>query len=272
MKEQRVSREVKVGIFVSVGILALLVSILLFGGSGLILTPTYHLKMELSEVQGLGSGSVVSLAGLKIGNISKIELNHKTNKMDVIMVINRSFEKRITKGAIASLKTQGALGDRYVYIEPHPLDGEPLKDGDYIQTLQTPDLFELISSKGAEFSNVLEVIKEVHRFVRNINANDRSAIMMENLAHASKNLNGFLIEGRQALKDIHSIVGDPATKASFVHLSNVMRKIDRGEGTLGALINDPSLHNRLMSVMGENPRNKYMKSLLRQSIQTNDTK
>jgi hypothetical protein len=36
------------------------------------------------------------------------------------------------------------------------------------------------------------------------------------------------------------------------------------------LINNPALHDRLMALIGENPRNKYMKSLLRQSIQTED--
>jgi phospholipid/cholesterol/gamma-HCH transport system substrate-binding protein len=252
------------------GVLALLTSIVLFSGNGLLFVATYHLKIEMKDVQGLGVGSVVSLAGLRIGNVSRVDVDPETNKMRVTLTLERKYQTRITRGAAASLKTQGALGDRYVYIEPHPQIGEVLHEGDTLTTSETPDLFELISSKGAEFSNILEVIKEVHRFVHNLNDNDRSAIFMENMALASKNLNGFLVEGRAALKDIHALASDGSIKDSTTRLSSILRKIDRGDGTLGELINNPALHDRLMALIGENPRNKYMKSLLRQSIQTED--
>jgi phospholipid/cholesterol/gamma-HCH transport system substrate-binding protein len=270
MKQSRLSRESKVGIFVALGVSALLASILLFSGNGMFFVPTYHLKIEMKDVQGLGVGSIVTLAGLRIGNVSRIDIDSETNKMQVILLIEKRYQSRITRGAAASLKTQGALGDRYVYVEPHPQVGEILHEGEMIPTSESPDLLEWITTKGAEFSNILDVIKEVHRFVHNLNENDRSAIFMENLVEASKNLNGFLIEGRGALKDFHGLVADGSIKESTSRLSSIMRKIDRGEGTLGELINDPALHDRLMALIGENPRNKYMKSLLRQSIQTED--
>ena len=49
-----------------------------------------------------------------------------------------------------------------------------------------------------------------------------------------------------------------------------MAALDNGQGTLGALINDPSLHNRISAFMGEAPRNRFLKPLIRESIQTNE--
>jgi phospholipid/cholesterol/gamma-HCH transport system substrate-binding protein len=46
-----------------------------------------------------------------------------------------------------------------------------------------------------------------------------------------------------------------------------MGKLDRGEGTLGALINDPSVHNQLKAMLGGSPRKNHVKSLLRTSIE-----
>jgi phospholipid/cholesterol/gamma-HCH transport system substrate-binding protein len=186
------------------------------------------------------------------------------------MVVDRKYQTQITEGAVASLKTQGALGDRYVYIEAHPAIGSTLKDGDTLKTADSPDLFEMISSKGAQFDNILDLIKDVQRLVHTFNEHDRMTVLMENMTQASQNLNGFLAEGRATLKDFHQLTADSNTKEALVHFNSIMKKIDHGDGTLGALINDPSLHDRLLALVGENPRNKYMKSLLRQSIQAED--
>ena len=262
--------DLKVGLFVSFGLITVLMSIVLFGGDRLLLTPTYHLQMELKDVQGLAKGSIVTMAGLRVGNVRKLEFNPQKNKMTVVMSIEKEYQPQITTEARASLKTQGALGDRYVYIEPRASKGEILADGATLTVQESGDLFDTLSARGAEFANILDVIKEVRQFVRNLNDNDRSAKFMENLALASQNMNALLIETRAAMKDVRGTENDPRLREAMIHLSNVMKKIDRGQGTLGALINDSALHDRLMGFLGENPRNKYMRSLLRQSIQDED--
>lgn len=266
MKETLLRKEAKVGLFVVIGVTALLISILLFGGDRMFLTPSYRLRLQLKDVQGLGPGSVVSLAGLRIGNVKRVELNPESGKLEVILRIEKQYQERITTDATATLKTQGALGDRYVYVTPHVGSGQPLPDGAVLPTAESADLFEMITAKGAEFGNVIEVIKEVRQFVHNLNEHERSAVFMENMVTMSHNLNGLMIEGRAMMKDLRGSDNDSRVKEASMHLANILRKIDRGEGTLGALINDPSLHDRLMGMLGENPRNRYMKSLLRQSI------
>jgi hypothetical protein len=55
-------------------------------------------------------------------------------------------------------------------------------------------------------------------------------------------------------------------------LSSVMKKVDKGQGTLGALVNDPSFYNRMMGFVGDSPRNKFLKPIIRDSIQTSEQK
>src|SRR5665213_3697663 len=129
---------------------------------------------------------------------------------------------------------------------------------------KTPDFLDIIASKGAEMGEIVEVIKEVHLLFANINRDGRSAKLMNNLVDSSEQLGKFLTEGRETFKSMRTDMLQP--------MSNVMKKIDNSQGTLGLLINDPSLHNRLSNMLGEAPRNKFLKPLIRDSIQTNEQK
>ncbi len=59
---------------------------------------------------------------------------------------------------------------------------------------------------------------------------------------------------------------------TLVPMSSVMKKVDKGQGTLGALVNDPSFYNRMMGFVGDSPRNKFLKPIIRDSIQTSEQK
>jgi phospholipid/cholesterol/gamma-HCH transport system substrate-binding protein len=78
-------------------------------------------------------------------------------------------------------------------------------------------------------------------------------------------------ESKLLVKDIRKD-GDTAKdlSQSVRSLASVLNKIDNGNGSLGALINDPTLHNRLTKFLGGEPRQQYLKSLIRKSIQHTD--
>ena len=59
-------------------------------------------------------------------------------------------------------------------------------------------------------------------------------------------------------------------QSSMVKFDNVMTKLDRGDGTLGALINDPAIHQQLKTMLGVSDRKNNMKTLLRGSIEKNE--
>lgn len=252
--ESNTLQEMKVGIFVAIGTIALAISIIMFGGDSLFFTRTYNLRAVLKDVQGLAPGSIVSLSGLTVGNVKKIQFEPKTSALEVEMDIEYRHRDRITTDAVASVRTQGALGDRYIYIEPNAMQGEVLKDGDLLKTSEKGDLFDVINEKGSELTRVLEIVKEFHILMKNINHNNRSGQLMDSMIGAA--------EGMQKMSN--------DTRQTVTKLNSILAKIDRGDGTLGALINDPSLHNRLMSMFGESPRNQFLKPLIRQSIQTSE--
>ncbi len=260
--ETNLAHELKVGLFTLIGIVLLCVSVILLGGDKLLFSHTYALKIRMPQVQGLARGSVVSLSGVPIGNVDKITFAEGTNEVEVVIGIERNVQSKITQGSMVTVKTQGALGDKYVYIEPGPLTATPLQEGTILPMDKVPDFLDILASKGAELGEVVEVIKEVRILFQNINKDSRSSKLMANLVEDTDLLGKFLSEGRETFKLVR---GETLTP-----LASVMKKLDKGQGTLGALINDPSLHSRLMGMLGEAPRNKFLKPLIRDSIQTNE--
>jgi|GEM_PF-1508785 len=261
--ESSYTKEIKVGIFALIGVVLFCLSIILLGGNR-VFTSSYVLKVRLPQVQGLAVGSVVSLTGVQIGNIKAIDFVPGSTDVEVTLSVNESMRHRITEGSKASVKTQGALGDKYIYVEPGPAEAKPLADNGVIETDRTPDFLDLIASKGAEMGEIVNVIKEVRILFENINKDGKSAKLISNLVVASDEFGQTMKEARETFRIMRT--------ETFAPMASIMKKVDRGDGTLGALVNDPSLHNRISNFFGEQPRNKFLKPMIRDSIQTNEKK
>jgi phospholipid/cholesterol/gamma-HCH transport system substrate-binding protein len=262
--ETSLRHEVKVGIFALAGVILFCLSIIMLGGNKSFFTRTIDLKVRLSQVQGLAKGSVVTLQGVQVGNVDKIDFLDKSTDVQVTLKLQAAVQDRLTEGSKASVKTQGALGDKYIYIEPGPPQNPQLKDGGMLDTDRTPDLLDMIAGKGAQLGEVVNVIKEVRVMFENINKDGRSAKLMTNLVESSEQFGKAMAEMRETMRVMRTETIQP--------LASVVKKIDSGQGTLGALINDPALHNKISSFFGDQPRNKFLKPLIRDSIQTSEGK
>jgi phospholipid/cholesterol/gamma-HCH transport system substrate-binding protein len=262
--ESNLNHQIKVGIFTLTGIILFCLSVILLGGDKMFFTTMYKLKVHLPQVQGLARGSVVTLSGLQVGNVDKVRFLENSTEVEVVMKIETGAQARITEGSMAVVKTQGALGDKYIYISPGPIGGKPLADGALLETDKTPDFLDVIASKGAEMGEIVEVIKEVRQMFHNINAENRSARLMNNLVDATSEIKSAMAEARDTFRIMRTETIQP--------LSSVLKKVDDGQGTLGALVNDPGLHERIQRFFGEVPRNRFLKPLIRESIQAHEDK
>ena len=113
--ESTTSHQLKVGIFLAGALIITLVSIFFLGGDSFFKEKAV-LHAHFDQVQGLAPGSTVTLSGIPIGNVDEIKFLPNENKLDVVMEIDAEFLPRITGDSVVEIKTQGALGDKYIYI------------------------------------------------------------------------------------------------------------------------------------------------------------
>ncbi len=258
--------EVKVGIAVGAALLLFIVTVVLLGGNKSMFSSTYILKVPFDHVDGLNPGSLVRVNGYQVGSVHDIQFSAEDQKIIVYVKILKKFQSRITKDSEASLRTQGALGDKYVAIETLTFNGEPLKDGDSVRVEESPDIFTTISQRSGDLGKIFDILKDFREFSKTLNKDGRSDHIMENLTSASKHMDQAMVQFELAIKDLR---GDDQKNLKKIsnHIESILEKIDNGNGTLGELINDPTIHDKIKEILGGSKRNDYMKSLIQKTIQ-----
>jgi len=137
------SVEMVVGIFVLVGLICVAYLTIKLGKMEWLGENHYLLSARFDSVSGLRAGAGVELAGVEIGQVDAISLDIKTMQALVQLKIQKGVP--ISDDVIASVKTAGLIGDKYINITPGGSD-EMLKPGDtIIETESALDIEELVS-------------------------------------------------------------------------------------------------------------------------------
>ena len=111
---RRSTLELGVGIFVLIGLLALGWMSVKLGRVDFLGSKGYVVNAEFPTVGGLKVGSTIEIAGVEVGRVDRIQL--KDYQAQVVMVIQPQV--KLQEDAIASIKTKGLIGERYVRISP----------------------------------------------------------------------------------------------------------------------------------------------------------
>lgn len=140
---KRSSLEVVVGVFMVLGFLAVGYLTVKLGKMELLGGDTYAVRARFQNVTGLKTGASVEIAGVPIGRVSGIEVDLETFAVLVTMKIRKGVV--LTDDTIASIKTQGLIGDRYVKISPGGSDTTLAPGETLLETESAIDFEELIS-------------------------------------------------------------------------------------------------------------------------------
>ncbi len=135
--------EIIVGMFVFVGIASMFYMALKLGEVGGLGTEGYHLTAAFDDVGGVRAGADVMIAGVVVGRVDDVHLNERDQAL-VSMRIHD--EVKITSDAIASIRTKGIIGDRFVRIGQGG-DDVILKDGEEVMETESAISLENLVSK-----------------------------------------------------------------------------------------------------------------------------
>ncbi len=212
------TREQRIGLFFVVGLVLLFVAIELTLGVG-IFKHRYTLYATFRDVQGLDAGADVRLAGIKAGRVEgmRIEEGH----VRVAMAIDRSLD--VKKDSVARLDFRALSGERFVSLSLGTPTAKRAEAGDTLDG-ETPASFSDV------FDQLSSVAQNVNQLVSSLNAN--SERLLSNLAD-------LVEENRTALGEVSQ------------NFASITGKLDRGTGTLGLLLNDPTLYDRASAALGD---------------------
>jgi phospholipid/cholesterol/gamma-HCH transport system substrate-binding protein len=131
------------GIFVILGIAAFTYMSVTIAGARFGDTPGYTLQARFNNISGLQNGAIVEAAGVRVGTVTSIDFDPDSYEAIVSMRINEGVP--VQEDAIASIRTQGIIGEKFVKLTPGGFE-ELLGEGSEIfETESAVSLEELVS-------------------------------------------------------------------------------------------------------------------------------
>lgn len=216
----------RVGLFFLLGVALTWVTFETLSGGKILKDDGYRLIAGFETLKELKVGDEVRMAGVKIGDVAHTRLAGR--RAEAVLRIASSV--KIKSDAHASIIMAGLIGSNYIGIDLGSANAPDLPPGAEIQTRSTPDLNSVMTQIG-EMGKKLEAA-------------------LGNLGGA---LSGDGQGGPGLLQKVDLLVTENRENLSkaTANLQEITAKVNRGEGTLGRMINDPSLHDDLVASIAE---------------------
>jgi len=135
--------EISVGVFVLVGLAAVVYLTLRIGGGRVSAGDTYALTARFTNASGLKAGSSVRVAGVTVGDVSSVTL--KYDDMVALVTFRVPNALKLDDDTVAAIKSSGLIGEKFISLKPGA-SGTPLKSGSTIvDTESSVDLEDIIA-------------------------------------------------------------------------------------------------------------------------------
>ena len=158
----------KLGMFVIMGLVLFVTTIYFVGKQKNLFGSTFELYSKFNSVNGLEVGNNVRLSGINIGTVEEIEFLNDT--MVVIkLVIKDEVRKYIKKDAIASINSDGLMGDKVLTISSGQNATEIVENNSYITSKRSIEMDDLMVSVKKSVDNAGVITAELAQFSSSMN-------------------------------------------------------------------------------------------------------
>ena len=228
------NKNIKLGIFVLAGTVFLIVAMYFIGAKQSLFSSTIRVRAVFHTVDGLMPGNNVRFAGIDVGTVEKVEIQSDSSVL-VSMLIEEGSITYIYKNAIASIGSDGLMGNKLVNINSAHLKSDCVQDGDVLVSIQPVETEGMMRTLGRTNDDVSTIARNLRIITDRINnSNTLWTLLMD--PTISDNLKSALVSIRLTGERTALITGD---------LSNIIASVKNGKGTLGALITDTVMSNQL---------------------------
>jgi len=284
--EKSTNQKIQLGIFVILGLAIFVAAIYFIGNKQNMFGKTTHLTAVFNNVNGLQVGNSVRYSGINVGTVREITMLNDT-MIRVTMVIEDKIIPHIKKNAIATITSDGLVGNMIINIIPGKGEGLPVQSGDEINTysrIRTDDILETlnVTNENAALltADLLKITKEITQGKGTVGLLINDTLMAKDLketmhylkitgkgtATSVQNLNKLIA----SLEDRNNVVGvlkDTAVASNIkeivlsldrsskemekviTNLNETITNIKEGKGALNYLSNDPKLVKQIDSTM-----------------------
>jgi phospholipid/cholesterol/gamma-HCH transport system substrate-binding protein len=196
--------QLKVGLFVFIGLTLLGVLLIQFSKSTSIFRGTYVLHLHADNVGGIKPRAQVLLAGVQVGTVTDIRLAPDSKSVTMDLMIYKDF--KIYHDAFFVIEQAGFLGDQFVAIHPTENRDPVLTNDEEVPCTSPFNLLEVARSAAGFIQQIDGTAKKLDVSVSALQAEVLNAHTLSSFGVAMTNMQNFSAQALAAVQDIHAMV------------------------------------------------------------------
>lgn len=284
--EKTTSQKIRLGLFVIIGLLIFILAVYFIGDKQKMFGKTNHLEAVFNNVNGLQLGNNVRYSGISVGTVRGIEMiNDTTIRVD--MIIDKTIFTHIKKNAIATIGSDGLVGNMIINIIPGIGEEASVQPGDEIRSrnrVSTDDIFNTLSKTNKNAAtltaNLLKITDKMMDGKGTMGSLINDTLMARDLKETMRYLKltgkgasetvlklNQLIESLDSKDNVIGVIKDSAVAhkiknmvtnldqssvgidKAITNLNATIKNIKDGKGAINYLSNDPKLVRNIDSTM-----------------------
>ncbi len=224
----------KVGVFVIAGVVFLVFTLYMIGKNRNLLGNTFTIKATVSNVNGLVPGNNVRFKGIDVGTVKSISIENDT-AITVTMLIDEKMRPFLKKNAIASIGTDGLMGNKLININSQPGDAEPVDAGDLIFSRKPVETDEMLRTLNTTNENFARITSNLYDITEKLNRSESLWTLLTDTAITQ--------DVRMAVHNFKD--AGTNTSALTQNAKNIVARFEKGNGIATRLFTDTTLSYRL---------------------------
>ncbi|WP_298393659.1 MlaD family protein [Flavobacterium sp.] len=222
----------KLGLFVIISLTVFLGTVYFIGKSQNLFGSTFHLQAKFKNVNGLSLGNNVLLSGINIGTIKEIEFV-SDSILVVKMVVRSEIQQYIKIDALATIGSDGLMGDKVLMISPGSSSNEIIKDNAFVNTVEAIEMTDLMNGLKKSIDYTKIITKELSEFSYKINS--------------GKGALSKVLTDEEIAKSIEKTMTNLETGTNQLVIFS--EKLNDKNGTISKLLTDPMYANSIKKMV-----------------------
>jgi phospholipid/cholesterol/gamma-HCH transport system substrate-binding protein len=265
--KKHTSNKIRLGVFVSLGIALFIAGIYFIGERQQLFRSTFRLSGVFKDVGGLQAGNNVRFSGINVGTVENISVVSDSS-VRVNILIDESTRRFIKKDAIASIGSEGLMGNKTLIITPGTGGKKEIENNDTVATAVPLSIDDILVSLKTTIDNTSNITSNLSKITTTIQSGEGTIgrlLMDQSLA---QNFDSSIVNLKQGSEGFKNLVDDVtggfqqinikdiliSLKTTMDNTSNITGDLSRitntmqsGKGALGGMLMDSSMRQNFDS-------------------------
>ena len=219
------SNKVRLGIFVTLGIAIFIAGIYFIGERQQLFRKSFRVSGVFKNVAGLQAGGNVRFSGINVGTVEDISIvSDSSVKVDI--QISESTRRFIKKDAIASIGSDGLMGNKILIISPGERSNIMIENNDVIGTVQPINMDDIMISLKTTIDNTSHITNDLSKITNNIQSGKGTIGKLFMDQSIAQNFDSSIVNLKQGLTGLNVLVVNAKSSfqnnfdSTFINLKN----------------------------------------------------